>query len=142
MNDHIVTELTDGITRVQLNRPEKKNELTVAIYAEMAALDRAAKEPAVRVVLIHGHREVFTSGNDLADFVNPAPPDEDAPVMRFLRAISSAPQPVVVAVTGPAVGVGTTMLLHCDLVYAGEGAPAPANRASSTARAGCRGWPG
>jgi enoyl-CoA hydratase/carnithine racemase len=93
------------------------------MYAEMAAaLDRAASEPAVRVVLIHGHPQVFSSGNDLADFQNPAPAGEDQPVLRFLRAISRAPRPVVAAVNGPAVGIGTTLLLHCDLVYAGESA--------------------
>ena len=124
MSTHILTEVADGILRIQIDRPDKKNALTVAMYAELAAaLERAASEPAVRVVLIHGHPQVFTSGNDLGRFHDPPPPDdEDRPVLRFLRAISSAPKPIVAAVTGPAVGVGTTMLLHCDLVYAGEGA--------------------
>ena len=124
MSSLILTEVADGILRVQINRPDKKNALTVAMYAELAAaLDRAASEPAVRVVLIHGHPQVFTSGNDLADFMNPAPAaGDDRPVLRFLRAISSAAKPIVAAVNGPAVGVGTTMLLHCDLVYAGEAA--------------------
>lgn len=125
MSEHIVTEVADGILSIRIDRPDKKNALTVAMYAAMAAaLDRAAAEPAVRVVLIQGHPQVFTSGNDLADFRNPPPAQagEERPVMRFLRAIASAPKPIVAAVTGAAVGVGTTMLLHCDLVYAGEGA--------------------
>jgi enoyl-CoA hydratase/carnithine racemase len=123
MSDHILTEVADSILRIQINRADKKNALTVAMYAELAAaLDSAASEPGVRVVLIHGHPQVFTSGNDLADFASPAPAVEDRPVLRFLRAISSAAKPVVAAVDGPAVGVGTTMLLHCDLVYAGEAA--------------------
>ncbi|HEV8212141.1 MAG TPA: enoyl-CoA hydratase [Vicinamibacterales bacterium] len=122
---HIVTDVSERILRIGIDRPEKKNALTVAMYAELAAaLDRAAGDPAVRVVLIHGHPQAFTSGNDLADFRSPPPTPaaEERPVLRFLRAISSAPKPIVAAVTGPAVGVGTTMLLHCDLVYAGEGA--------------------
>lgn len=119
----ILTGVADGILRIQINRPEKKNALTVAMYAELAAaLDRAAADPAVRVVLIHGHRQVFSSGNDLADFMNQRPAGEDAPVLRFLRAISGAAKPIVAAVNGPAVGIGATMLLHCDLVYAGEAA--------------------
>jgi enoyl-CoA hydratase/carnithine racemase len=123
MSRRILTEVADGILRIQINRPDKKNAVTDAMYAEMAAaLERAAREPAVRVVLIHGHPQVFTSGNDLADFMNPAPAGEDRPVLRFLRAISSVPQPIVAAVNGHAVGIGTTMLLHCELVYAGEAA--------------------
>lgn len=125
MSSEIITELSDGVLRIRMDRPDKKNALTVAMYAAMAAaLERAASEPAIRAVLIEGHPQVFTSGNDLADFRNPPPrvPGEERPVMRFLKLISSAPKPIVAAVTGPAVGVGTTMLLHCDLVYAGSGA--------------------
>ena len=123
MSNLILTDIADGILRIQINRPDKKNALTAAMYGEMAAaLDRGAREPAVRVVLIHGGPQAFTSGNDLADFMNPAPAGDDRPVLSFLRAISSAPQPIVAAVDGPAVGVGTTMLLHCELVYAGESA--------------------
>jgi enoyl-CoA hydratase/carnithine racemase len=119
----IRTDIADGVLRVEIDRPEKKNALTAAMYADLAAaLERAEDDPAVRVVLIHGHAQVFTSGNDVADFMTPPPPDEDKPVLRFLRAISSAAMPIVAAVDGPAVGIGTTMLLHCDLVYAGEGA--------------------
>jgi enoyl-CoA hydratase/carnithine racemase len=123
MSDLILTDLADGILRLQINRPEKKNALTAGMYADLAdALEHADGDPAVRVVLIHGHPQVFTAGNDLADFMAAPPAGEDAPVLRFLRAISGAALPIVAAVDGPAVGVGTTLLLHCDLVYAGEGA--------------------
>jgi enoyl-CoA hydratase/carnithine racemase len=91
MSSLILTCVADGILRIQINRPDKKNALTVAMYGEMAtALDRAAREPAVRVVLIHGHREVFTSGNDLADLMKVAAARDDRSVLRFVRAISSA----------------------------------------------------
>jgi enoyl-CoA hydratase/carnithine racemase len=121
MSGHILTEVADGIARIQISRPEKMNALTLAMYAEIAdALEHAASAPDVRVVLIHGEPTVFSSGNDLADFMNPTWVGDDRPGLRFLRAISAAPQPVVAAVNGPAIGVGTTMLLHCDLVYAGQ----------------------
>jgi enoyl-CoA hydratase/carnithine racemase len=123
MSENILTELKDGILRIEMRRPEKRNALTGPMYAAMAdALERAAREDAVRVVLIHGQPEVFTAGNDLADFLDGPTNDPDRPVFRFLRAIAAAPKPLIAAVTGNAVGVGTTMLLHCDLVYAGESA--------------------
>ena len=119
----ISTHLADGILRIQIDRPEKRNALTAAMYADLAAaFERAADDPDTRVVLVHGHPQVFTAGNDLADFVDATPAGEDAPVLRFLRAISTAPKPIVAAVDGPAVGIGTTLLLHCDLVYAGASA--------------------
>jgi len=122
-SDRILCHVADGIMRIQINRPDKKNALTVAMYVELAAaLDRAERQPDVRVVVIHGHPHVFSSGNDIGDFLNPAPVGDDPPVLRFLRSISSAAKPIVAAVDGPAVGIGTTLLLHCDLVYAGEGA--------------------
>jgi enoyl-CoA hydratase/carnithine racemase len=122
-SDRILTSVADGILRIQIDRPEKKNALTVAMYADLAsALERAADDQAVLAVLIHGHPQVFSSGSDLADFMTTPPVGEDAPVLRFLRAISGAPMPIVAAVNGHAVGIGTTMLLHCDLVYAGEAA--------------------
>jgi enoyl-CoA hydratase/carnithine racemase len=119
----IVTEITDRILRIEINRPQKKNALTVAMYAAMAdALEAAEADPAVRVVLIHGKPDMFTAGNDLVDFDNSPQREGTPPVFRFLNAISSAAKPLVAAVTGPAIGIGTTMLLHCDLVYAGESA--------------------
>src|SRR5438876_3226554 len=124
MGTLIVTGVTDHILRIEINRPEKKNAITVDMYTEMAAaLGRAAQDPAVRVVFLHGQPQIFTSGNDLADFMDAATGfGEDRPVFAFLRAISTAAKPIVAAVTGPAIGIGTTMLLHCDLVYAGESA--------------------
>jgi len=122
MSENILTELSGGILRIEMHRPEKRNALTSAMYAAMAdALDRAAREEAVRVVLIHGQPGVFTAGNDLTDFLN-GPGEPDRPVFHFLRGIAAAPKPLIAAVSGNAVGVGTTMLLHCDLVYAGASA--------------------
>src|SRR5262245_35982869 len=107
MNQNLIlTEVADGVLRIQIDRPEKKNALTAAMYAGLAtALEHAEGDPAVRVVLIHGHPQVFTSGNDLADFMSSPPTGDDAPVLRFLRAISGAALPIVAAVDGPAVGV-------------------------------------
>jgi enoyl-CoA hydratase/carnithine racemase len=119
MSDPILTALEDGVLRVTINRPEKKNALTVAMYASLAdALRRAEAEPEIRVLLLHGAGDAFTAGNDLSDFVQNPPTDESSAVFQFLDAISTAAKPVVAAVHGPAVGIGTTLLLHCDLVYA------------------------
>jgi enoyl-CoA hydratase/carnithine racemase len=119
----IVTELRDRILRIQINRPQKKNALTVDMYAAMAdALESAERNPDVRVVLIHGNSEMFTAGNDIVDFDNAGQTEGTPPVYRFLHDISTATKPLVAVVTGPAVGIGTTMLLHCDLVYAGQNA--------------------
>ena len=117
--DQIITEKRDGILRVEINRPDKKNALTAAMYQAMAdALTAAEADAKVRVVLIHGKSDLFTAGNDLQDFLDNRPRDEDRPAFQFLRNISRAQKPIVAAVAGPAVGIGTTMLLHCDLVYA------------------------
>jgi enoyl-CoA hydratase/carnithine racemase len=108
-----------GVLTIALNRPDKKNAITAAMYQEMAdAFFEAEKDATVRVVLIRGNGGTFCAGNDLEDFMKAPNTDHDAPVLQFLRRISSAPKPVVAAVAGAAVGVGTTMLLHCDLVYA------------------------
>src|ERR1700674_3003875 len=122
MDKHVVVAAADGILRVQINRPERKNALSVAMYAQMArALTEAESDPAIRVMVIHGDPQVFTSGNDLLDFMNRAPGGEGRPVFDFLHAINAPAKPLVAAVIGPAIGIGTTMLLHCDLVYAAEG---------------------
>ena len=122
-DDHILTELQEGVLLVRFNRPDKKNALSLAMYeALVAALERADREDGVRVVLLAGNGGDFTSGNDLADFLQSPPTGPESPVLRFLAAISVARKPIVAAVEGMAVGVGVTMLLHCDLVYAGEGA--------------------
>jgi enoyl-CoA hydratase/carnithine racemase len=119
----IVTETGDRVLCIRINRPHKKNAITVAMYAAMAdALESAAGDPTVRAVLIQGNDEMFTAGNDLVDFDNPGQSEGTPPAFRFLNAISNAPKPLLAAVTGPAVGIGTTMLLHCDLVYAGQSA--------------------
>ena len=120
--DHILTEKRDGILRIEFNRPEKKNAITVAMYQAMAeALADGARDAAIRVVLFHGKPDAYTAGNDLQDFLADPPKAKTAPSFRFLRAISSFPKPIVAAVSGLAVGIGTTMLLHCDLVYAAPG---------------------
>ena len=106
-----------------LNRLDKKNSITVAMYAALAdALDAADADPAVRVVVIQGHETIFSAGNDIGDFLNGPQATAESPVFRFLRGISTFRKPVVAAVCGPAVGIGTTLLLHCDLVYAGDNA--------------------
>lgn len=117
----IVVAREGPIQRIQFNRPEKKNAITADMYAAVAAgLKAADADPEVRVVLLHGAGDAFTAGNDLGDFLANTPRYADAPVFRFLNAVSHAEKPLVAAVSGVAVGVGTTMLLHCDLVYAAE----------------------
>jgi enoyl-CoA hydratase/carnithine racemase len=117
----ILTDREGPVLRLQINRPEKKNALTLDMYAQMtSALEAADRDPAVRVILIHGGAESFTSGNDLQDFVQSPPVGDDSPVGKFITAISQARKPLVAAVAGAAVGIGTTMLLHCDFVYAAE----------------------
>ncbi len=123
MTAEIITGIKDRVLSIEINRPQKKNALTVAMYAAMAdALEAADSNPEVRVILIHGKEDMFTAGNDLVDFDNAPKREGTPPVFRFLNAISTAAKPLVAAVAGPAVGIGTTMLLHCDLVYAGENA--------------------
>jgi len=112
-----------GIATLAFARPEKKNAITAAMYAQLAdGLAGAAADPAVRVVLLRGSAECFTAGNDLQDFIANPPGGDDSPVFRFLRGIAAFPKPLVAAPCGPVVGVGTTMLLHCDLAYAGDNA--------------------
>jgi len=123
MSQHVIVETRDRITRIELHRPEKKNALNPGMYAAMAqALIAADADAQVRAVLIHGQSGCFTSGNDVKDFLELPRGPADSPASGFLRAISGAKKPLVAAVGGPAVGVGTTMLLHCDLVYAAPNA--------------------
>ncbi len=119
----IKTATLNGVATIEIARPEKKNALTIAMYQAMAdALRAAAADKAVRAVLISGQPGIFTSGNDIEDFMA-RPPGQggsdamDSPVFQFMRALLDCDKPVVVAVTGAAIGIGTTMLLHCDLVY-------------------------
>lgn len=123
MSAAVRLELADGVFHIQMARPEKKNALTAEMYRCMAdALAGADSDPAVRVILISGAGGNFTAGNDLADFLATPPMDESAPVYRFIEGFSMLEKPFVAAVEGVAIGVGTTMLLHCDLVYAGSSA--------------------
>ena len=119
----IDSELRDGVLHIGIRRPEKRNALTLAMYRDLCqALAAGDEDPRVRVLLLHGTADCFTSGNDLGDFLRTPPQGEESPVFRFLQAISGAEKPLLAAVNGPAVGIGTTLLLHCDLVYAGESA--------------------
>ena len=123
MSDHIDIKIADSIQTVRFNRPEKKNALTMDMYSAMTeALRDADANADIRVTLITGGETMFTAGNDILDFLQTPPMDEQSPVVQFLFTISTAEKPIVAAVNGVAVGVGTTMLLHCDLVYAGENA--------------------
>ncbi|WP_164012328.1 enoyl-CoA hydratase [Pyxidicoccus trucidator] len=121
MSDTLLTKLESGVLTVTFNRPEKKNAFTVAMYEAAAnALRQAEADANVRVVLLTGAGGVFTAGNDIGDFMENPPTGEDSAVFRFLRALVDASKPVLAAVDGPAVGIGTTMLLHCDYVVASE----------------------
>ena len=113
-----------GHLSIALSRPKQRNALTVAMYAALAdAVESAADDSSIRVITIEGEGEDFTAGNDLYDFLAdmPAPGTTDIPVWRFLRALANNQVPIVAAVHGNAVGIGTTMLFHCDLVVAEEG---------------------
>ena len=124
----ILSSKADGILTIEFNRPERKNAITAAMYQTMAdALVDGEQDVAVRAVLIIGKPEIFTAGNDLDDFLKNSKPVEGVPVearpvFQFMRALHGCSKPVVVAVAGAAVGIGTTMLLHCDLVYAADNA--------------------
>jgi len=122
MND-IVTERSGSILRIQFNRPSKKNAMTSAMYITMAnLLVAAAKDDGVRVVLWHGAGDSFCAGNDLDDFLKNPPGPEDSPQFHLIDAFIDFYKPIVAAVQGAAIGGGTTMLTHCDFVYAGESA--------------------
>ena len=124
MSEHVRIERRDGVLAITLARPERRNAITVAMYAALAgAFESAADDPSVRVITIRGEGQDFAAGNDLADFLNvPAGDRSDIPVWRLLRALARCQIPVVAAVHGNCVGIGTTMLLHCDLVIADESA--------------------
>lgn len=118
MTEHVVVEREDGLLTLRLNRLDKMNALTRAMYSRLAdVLEEAQNDASVRSVLITGGAECFTSGNDVADFLQAPPTSTDSPVFHFMRALFEFSKPVVAAVSGPAVGIGTTLLLHCDLVY-------------------------
>ncbi len=116
---HVRIEIAEAICTIRFDRPEKKNALTTAMYADVVAALRAAlTDDAVRVVRFIGTPGLFTAGNDLGDFMSRPPSDTEAPVFQLLSMLPDYAKPIVAAVDGPAIGLGTTMLLHCDLVVA------------------------
>jgi enoyl-CoA hydratase/carnithine racemase len=119
----ILTHIDAGVMTITFNRLDKKNSITSSMYAAMAdAVAQAGADPSVRVVVFQGHESIFSAGNDIGDFLNQPPSTQESPVFRFLRGIATFEKPLLAAVAGPAVGIGTTMLFHCDLVYAGDNA--------------------
>jgi enoyl-CoA hydratase/carnithine racemase len=119
----IAVQTINGVARIAIARPEKKNAITVAMYQAMAdAIGTAHDDGTVRAILIHGEKDIFTAGNDLEDFMKNPPAGMDAPVFQFMQALGLSEKPVVAAVNGAAVGIGTTMLMHCDLVYCADNA--------------------
>lgn len=117
----IIGATVNGVARIEIARPEKKNAITAAMYQLLAdAIAKAHDDSAVRAILIHGQKDIFTAGNDLEDFMKNPPADMNAPVFQFMQALGYAEKPVVAAVNGAAVGIGTTMLMHCDLVYCAD----------------------
>jgi enoyl-CoA hydratase/carnithine racemase len=119
----ILAHTEAGVMTLTFNRLDKKNSITRAMYAALAdALEQAGQDAAVRVVLIQGDASIFSAGNDIGDFLHAPTATQESPVFRFLRGIAGFPKPVMAAVCGPAVGIGTTLLFHCDLVYAGDNA--------------------
>lgn len=120
----VEVERAGAVLQIAVNRPEKKNALTADIYNALSdAVDQAETDAAVRALLLHGKGEAFTAGNDLEDFMRkPWKGQAVPPAVRFIRAVAGAKKPIVAAVQGLAVGVGTTILLHCDLVYADDDA--------------------
>ena len=123
MTGSIQYEVRDQVAHLVINRPDKRNALTTPMYLQLTAfLAEAEHDPAVRVILFRGEGGHFSAGNDLADFLNQPPIDADSPVMKFLFAVAAAHKPLVAAVEGVAVGIGTTLLLHCELSYAARDA--------------------
>ncbi len=117
----IKTAVLNRVYTIEIARPEKKNALTADMYTQMAqAVEAARVDPQVRTLLITGQPGIFTSGNDLEDFMQRPAMGDDSPVLVFMRALMAFDKPVVAAVTGAAIGIGTTLLLHCDLVYVSD----------------------
>ncbi|WP_105101878.1 enoyl-CoA hydratase [Microbulbifer pacificus] len=119
----IQSQISGRVLEITINRPERKNALTMAMYSAMAdLLNAAADDPSVRVVILTGAAGIFTSGNDLTDFLGGSATGDESPVYLFMQALYNFPKPVIAAVAGPAVGIGTTLLLHCDLSIAEDDA--------------------
>jgi enoyl-CoA hydratase/carnithine racemase len=120
-HEHVLVDFDAGVFTITFNRPNKKNAFSVAMYEVMArAFSQARERGDVRVIVLRGSEGVFTSGNDLMDFMRRPPTGPDSPVTQFLGHLVACEKPIVAAVQGLAIGVGVTMLLHCDLVYAGQ----------------------
>jgi enoyl-CoA hydratase/carnithine racemase len=122
MTDHIRTRLSDRILTITIDRPERKNALTQAMYGKMAdAITNANTDKSIRAIIFTGEGDMFTAGNDLSDFASIDERESgEPPVTRFLNAIRDAEKPLIAAINGPAIGVGLTMLLHCDIAYAAQ----------------------
>ena len=119
----ILISKENGVLTITFNRPDKKNAITAAMYQTIAdALKDAENDAEVRVILFTGKPEIFTAGNDIDDFLKNPPKSTKSPAYQFIQNLSHATKPVVAAVSGPAVGIGTTLLLHCDFVYAADNA--------------------
>ena len=123
MSDHstVLTSITDGICTIQINRPEKQNALTQAMYNDlMSAFNAAAEDENVAVVILSGVGDHFTAGNDIADFLAAEGAIEELGAVRWLRVLESFEKPIIASVSGNAIGIGTTCLFHCDLVVADD----------------------
>jgi enoyl-CoA hydratase/carnithine racemase len=121
--DEIITERSESVLRVQLNRPMKRNAMTSRMYVALSDIfNDAAKDEYTRVVLWHGAGDSFSAGNDIEDFLKNPPEPGDSPQARLMNALVDFDKPLIAAVHGAAIGGGTTMLTHCDFVYAGESA--------------------
>ena len=119
----ILQHTEDGVLTITFNREARKNSLNRAMYSQLAAIFRsAAEDKAVRVAVLQGAENIFTAGNDIADFLEFPPTHIDAPVFEFMFAMAEFPKPIIAAVCGPAVGIGTTLLMHCEMVLAGDNA--------------------
>lgn len=115
--------IADGVATLSFNRPEKKNAITREMYQSLAdGLTTAANDKTVRAILIAGEGGIFTAGNDVEDFLKHPPQSGDSPVTQFMSALRDAEKPVIASVNGMAIGIGTTLLMHCDLVYAADNA--------------------
>ncbi|MBA3581062.1 MAG: enoyl-CoA hydratase [Gammaproteobacteria bacterium] len=121
MANFIVITRAGPVLHLTINRPDKKNALTQAMYAELAdQLDSSDRDPTIRIVTLTGAGDYFSSGNDVHDFDAFIGFDDTTPVVRFIKAIANCRKPIVAIVNGPAIGIGFTLLLHCDLVYAAD----------------------
>lgn len=121
MTNQVKISVEDGVLSLSFNRPEKKNALTLDMYkAATAAIERAESDPAIRVVLFTGEGDMFTAGNDIGDFLSVPPDAVDSPVVLFLQKLAATDIPLLAAVNGRAVGIGTTLLMHCEKVFADE----------------------